>query len=69
MSEDKWNPNSILQFTSITFQWFLLLGLGVWGGLQLDEHWHCKPIFIIILPLLALSYCFYALIKSLQNKK
>jgi F0F1-type ATP synthase assembly protein I len=69
MSEDKWNPNSILQFTSITFQWFLLLGLGVWGGLQLDEHWHCKPIFIILLPLLALSYCFYALIKSLQNKK
>jgi len=69
MSEDKWNPNSILQFTSITFQWFLLLGLGVWGGLQLDERWHCKPIFIIILPLIALSYCFYALIKSLQNKK
>lgn len=69
MAEDKWNPNYILQFTSITFQWFLLLGLGVWGGLQLDERWHCKPIFIIILPLLALSYCFYALIKSLQNKK
>ncbi|NBX27206.1 MAG: hypothetical protein EBR55_03005 [Chitinophagia bacterium] len=69
MAEDKWNPSSILQFTSITFQWFLLLGLGVWGGLQLDERWHCKPIFIIILPLIALSYCFYALIKSLQNKK
>ena len=69
MAENKGNPNSILQYTSITMQWFLLLGIGVWGGLQLDDHWHCKSIFIILLPLLALSYCFYALIKSLQNKK
>ena len=69
MAENKWNPNSILQYTSITMQWFLLLGIGVWGGLKLDDRWHCKPIFIILLPLLALSYCFYTLIKSLQNKK
>ena len=47
MAENKWNPNSILQYTSITMQWFLLLGIGVWGGLQLDDRWHCKPIFII----------------------
>ncbi len=69
MEENKFNPSSILQYTSITIQWFLLLGIGVWGGIQLDQRWHCKPIFIIILPLLALSYCFYSLIKSLNNKK
>jgi F0F1-type ATP synthase assembly protein I len=69
MAENKFNPSSILQYTSITIQWFLLLGIGVWGGIQLDQRWHCKPIFIIILPLLALSYCFYSLIKSLNNKK
>jgi F0F1-type ATP synthase assembly protein I len=69
MAENKFNPTSILQYTSITIQWFLLLGIGVWGGIQLDQRWHCKPIFIIILPLLALSYCFYSLIKSLNNKK
>jgi len=69
MAENKFNPTSILQYTSITIQWFLLLGIGVWGGIQLDQRWHCKPIFIIILPLLALSYCFYSLIKSINNKK
>ncbi len=69
MAENKFNPTSILQYTSITIQWFVLLGIGVWGGIQLDQRWHCKPIFIIILPLLALSYCFYSLIKSLNNKK
>ena len=69
MAENKFNPTSILQYTSITMQWFVLLGIGVWGGIQLDQRWHCKPIFIIILPLLALSYCFYSLIKSLNNKK
>lgn len=69
MAENKLNPTSILQYTSITMQWFLLLGIGVWGGIQLDQRWHCKPIFIIILPLIALSYCFYSLIKSLNNKK
>jgi hypothetical protein len=69
MAENNFNPNRILQYTSITIQWFIFLGLGVWGGIQLDGRWHCKPLFIITLPLLALSYCFYALLKSLNSKK
>jgi len=53
----------------LAFQWGILLGLAVWGGLKLDEKLHFSALFIIIFPLLALAYLFYSLLKSFSNKK
>lgn len=64
------NPmKSYTQYMGLAFQWGILLGLAVWGGLKLDEKLHFSALFIIIFPLLALAYLFYSLLKSFSNKK
>ncbi len=57
------------QYIGLAFQWGILLGLGVWGGIRLDEKLHFKALFVIVFPLLALTYLFYNLLKNFGNKK
>lgn len=60
---------SYSQYIGLAFQWGLMLGLAVWGGLKLDEKWGFAALFVIIFPLLALAYLFYSLLKNFSNKK
>lgn len=45
-----------------------MLGITVWGGLWLDSQMGIKALWVIVLPVLALGYSLYQLIKILGKK-
>ncbi|MBI3136544.1 MAG: AtpZ/AtpI family protein [Bacteroidetes bacterium] len=57
--------NPFLRFTGIAFQMGALIALGAWGGTELDA-WagNEKPIYTIILCLLAIGISLYLIIKE-----
>jgi hypothetical protein len=57
------------QYIGLAFQWGLLLGLAVWGGIKADENLGFAALFVIILPLVALAYLFYSLLRNFGSKK
>ncbi len=57
--------NQYARYAGMAFQWGIMLGLAVWGGLKADQSLHFKALFIIILPLVALAYLFWSLLRSL----
>lgn len=58
---------NILKFASLGTQMLVYLGLGVWGGIKLDEVAHTQPLFLIILPLIGLGLSLYQLYKELTK--
>ena len=58
-----------MKYAAIGTQMMVLLGLGVWGGLKLDEYANTKPLFLIVFPVLALFISLYQLYKQLVNPK
>jgi len=67
------NPNdnkrsaAILKYTSLGTQLLVMLGLGVWGGLKLDQWIQVKALFVILLPVIALAYFLWKLIRTLNQ--
>ncbi len=57
-----------MRYASLGVQWFVLLGVGVWGGIKLDEKagWQF-PVLTISLPLLALGISLWQLIRQLSK--
>lgn len=62
-SKKKGNP--FLRFTGLAFQMGVLIALGAWGGTELDA-WaqNHKPVYTIILCLLAIAVSLYSIIKE-----
>ena len=69
MAEERNRASTIMQYAGLATQLMVLLGLGVWGGLKLDERLHFRALFVIILPVIALIIFLVQLIRSLNNKK
>jgi hypothetical protein len=61
---------AVLKYTGLGMQWFVLLGLGVWGGMKIDKitGWNF-PAFTVILPLLALCISLWQLIREFSKPK
>ena len=59
---------SPLRFAGLATQWAVMLGAAVWGGLWLDEQMGVKALWVIVLPVVALGYSLYQLIKELGKK-
>lgn len=59
----------MVKYAGLATQLLVLLGIGVWGGLKLDEHFHFRALFVIVLPVIALIISLVQLIRSLSNKK
>lgn len=61
----KTKANPYLRFTGIAFQMGVLIALGAWGGTELDE-WagNQKPIYTIILCLVAIGISLYIIIRE-----
>lgn len=57
-----------MRYAGLATQWLILLGIGVWGGLRLDERLHFKALFIIIFPVVALIISLWSLIRSLNKR-
>jgi F0F1-type ATP synthase assembly protein I len=56
-----------LKYASLGTQMMVLLGLGVWGGIKLDEYWNCSPLFLILFPVLGLTFSLYQLYRQLTR--
>lgn len=75
MNKEEKNKNEIsksahaMRYVSWGTQMMVLLAIGVWGGLKLDELLHTKPLFLIVFPLLALTFSLIQLYRQLTNRK
>lgn len=54
-----------MRYTSLGTQIMVYLFLAVFGGLKLDEWLHATPLFIIVLPTIALLWVFIQLYRQL----
>jgi len=58
-------PNPFLRFSGLAFQMGILIGLGAWGGTELDAYYQNeKPVFTIILCLAAIAISLYLVIRE-----
>ena len=65
----KSNPlNAYARFSAIGFQMIVIIGLGVFGGVKLDEKYPNKyRLFTIILSLLAIGGALYSVIRQVTD--
>lgn len=76
---DKENPqkkkqrlfdSNYAKYSGLALQMGITIGLGVWGGIKLDEYFGLKkfPAFTIFLPVLAIAASLYFVLKDLLKK-
>ncbi|MEO6347149.1 MAG: AtpZ/AtpI family protein [Aquaticitalea sp.] len=68
-SEKKANQlNAYARFSAIGFQMIVIIGLGVFAGVKLDEWYPNKyRLFTIILSLLAIALALYSVIRQVKD--
>lgn len=67
MKETKKN-NVALRYASLATQWMALLLAAVWIGMKLDAWTEWKfPLFIILLPFLALIFSLWKIVKEFNK--
>ena len=60
---------SFVQFSGIAFQMLGTIGLGVWGGMKIDEWQNNRtPVWTIILSMTAIGASLYLFIRQLTRK-
>lgn len=60
--------DSFAKYSTMAFQMVIIIGLGVFGGIKLDDRLHMKfPLFTIILSLVAVGLSIYFMIKDLTT--
>lgn len=62
--------NKTFKYIGLGTQMMALMGLGVWGGIKLDNltNWRF-PLFVIVLPLLALGVSLWQLLREFNKPK
>jgi hypothetical protein len=61
--------STFIKYSGIGFQMLATIGLGVWGGLKLDEWQDNKnPIWTIVLSLTAIGASLYLFIRGLPKQ-
>lgn len=56
-----------MKYAAVGTQMMVLMGLGVWGGLKLDEKLNTSPLFLILFPVVALFVSLYQLYRQLTK--
>lgn len=70
MNTDDRESKNILRFTGLATQWMALLLVAFWAGYKLDQRTGWKfPLFLILLPLLALGYLLWQIIKEFNKPR
>ncbi len=70
MKDEQTKPNkygNAMKYAAVGTQMMVLLGLGVWGGLKLDEKMHTSPLFLVLFPVIGLFISLYQLYKQLTG--
>lgn len=57
-----------MKYAAIGTQMMVLLGIGVFGGMKLDEKLHTSPLFLVVFPVVALCFSLYQLYRQLVKK-
>ena len=69
-NQKKNNLNSYAKYSSIALQMLVIILLGVFGGVKLDEWLNLSiPVFTVILSLLSVVLAIYTVTKDLIKKK
>jgi F0F1-type ATP synthase assembly protein I len=58
-----------MKYAAVGTQMMVLMGLGVWGGLKLDEKLNTSPLFLIVFPVVTLFLSLYQLYRQLTKTK
>ena len=68
-NQGKNNPlNAYARFSAIGFQMIVIIGLGVYGGVKLDQKYPNKyRLFTITLSLLAIGIALYSVIRQVTD--
>ena len=68
-NQKKNNPlNSYAQFSGMAFQMIAIIGLGVYGGIKLDEKYPNKyRMFTLLLSLFAIGIALYNVIRQVND--
>lgn len=62
------NPNDFLRYTGMAMKMAIVIGLGVYGGIKLDEHFETKtPWFTLVCSLLSVGAAIYIVIRDTKN--
>ena len=57
------------RYSNMAFQMFAIIGVGVFGGVKLDEWLNLKfPVFTLILSIISVAAAIYSAIKDLIRK-
>jgi len=59
--------SSYARYSGLAFQMMITIGLGVWGGIKLDEWLGLRPLFTVSLSLLAVIGSLVLLIRGLPK--
>ena len=68
--KDRPIDNSAMRYAGLATQWLVMLLLAVWAGYKIDGmlKWRI-PLFLILFPLISLSFSLWKLIKELNGPK
>lgn len=59
-----------MRYAGLATQWLVMLGIAVWGGHKIDGILKMRmPLFLIVLPLISLSFSLWRLVKDLNKPK
>lgn len=68
MSEEGKKVNNMMRYAGLATQWMVMLGVAVFIGYKLDKWTGWKfPVFIVSLPLIALIFSLWQLIKEFNK--
>jgi hypothetical protein len=70
-SDEKRPPlESYARYSNLAFQMFAIIGIGVFGGVKLDQWLKLKfPVFTVLFSILSVSAAIYNAVKDLLKKK
>ena len=60
---------SYARYSSLAFQMFAIIGLGIYGGVKLDQWLHFRfPVFTVLLSIISVGAAIYTAVKDLIKK-
>lgn len=69
MKHSKKKPlNNYAKYSGIAITMILIIVVGTFGGIKLDEFLDIKPVFTVILSMLSVIFAIYFVIKDLLKK-
>ena len=61
---------SYARYSSLAFQMFAIIGLGIFGGVKLDNWLNIGfPVFTVLLSIISVAAAIYSAVKGLLKKK